>query len=746
MKNNLLAVIITFLCIGVVKGQITVTPDLDTKTIDPRITAVLQHFNKDSIAANIRQLVNFDTRYEFAPNRKEISEWIRQKFLSFGYTDAFLDSFKLVNPYPPKDTTWQYNVISTLSGNSAPEEVYILCAHHDSYASPDPELYSPGADDNASGTASLMEFARVLKKQNFLPAATIRFLTIAGEELMGATQYSGANNYVDKALSNHEDIRLVIDLDVIAYNPPENNLIQIPFSEGETSEWTFNLVSSAISSYTDLETHAIPGGYSGNTESFMIAGYAFSYFMEYNLNPYMHTIHDIIDSCNMDYCTEVIKATGAALLIEQFNPVPQGLTDKSMVDRIRLSWKPTDNANHLGNNVYRSSEPDSGYILLNQTVLSDTMYIDTAVTVGQFYYYRVTGVDQNHSESAPSNTIKSSLFPKDKNLLVIKDSKGGMNSPTDEQVIGFYNYIFCDLVHDFINASDTDTINQNILGRYRNLIWLSNTYSNQLSAYVSHRGEVTKYLKNGGNLFLVNFQPSYLVEDNLQIKKKFSKGTDFYDYFKISDVNRGIYGMLSGAYPISTGYDSLYVDSTKGLSSFPRHIKNLETFTEAPGGKVIYLFDSEYDTSTVYGEMKGKPVGVEYLGDDYKVITMSVPLYYIDSLQARNLVEFIVNEKFKPGVGIDERSITSQEIMLYQNYPNPVIEETVIRYFVNEPTTLTLEVRNLYGQRVAFYSEGRRDKGIYEKRVNMTGLPGGLYYYLLKSENEFHTGKMILLH
>lgn len=746
MKKSLLTSIIILLYIIAVKGQITVLPGPEVNTIDLRITAVLQEINKDSIAASIRQLVNFGTRYEFAPNRKEVSEWIRQKFNSFGYTDACLDSFQLVNPDPPKDTTWQYNVIATLSGNSAPEEVYILCAHHDSYASPDPELYSPGADDDASGTASLMEFARVLKKQNFLPAATIRFLTIAGEELMGATQYSGANNYVEKALSDQEDIRLVIDLDVIAYNPTGNPLVQIPFSEGETSEWTFNLISSAISSYTDLETHAIPGGYSGNTEAFMNAGYPFSFFMEYDLNPYMHTVHDIIDSCNMDYCTGVIKATGASLLIEQFNPVPQGLTDKSVADDIRLYWKPTANVNHLGNNVYRSSQPDSGYILLNQTLVTDTTYLDTAVTVGQFYFYRVVGVDQNYAESTPSNTIKSSLFPKDKNLLVIKDSKGGMNSPTDEQVIGFYDYIFCDLIHDFINASDTDTINQSIIGRYRNLIWLSNTSSNQPSAYINHRDEVIKYLNNGGNLFLVNFQPSYIIEGNIKNKKSFSKGTDFYDYFKISNVNRGVYGMLSGACPVSTGYDSLYVDSTKGLSSFPGHIKNLETFTVIPGGQVIYLFDSKYDTSTVYGEMKGKPVGVEYLGNDYKVITLSVPLYYIDSLQARDLVEFIVNEKFKPGVGIDERSITSQEIMLYQNYPNPVIEETVIRYFVNEPTTLTLEIRNLYGQRVAFYSEGRRDKGIYERRINMTGLPGGLYYYLLKSESEFHTGKMILLH
>jgi hypothetical protein len=248
-------------------------------------------------------------------------------------------------------------------------------------------------------------------------------------------------------------------------------------------------------------------------------------------------------------------------------------------------------------------------------------------------------------------------------------------------------------------------------------------------------------------MLLANFQISYLVEGNTELNKQFQKGSPMYDRYRISAVRRNLMGMFNGAWPVTEGYDSIYVDSTKSLTNVPRHIRNLETFTPAPGGTIIYRFDSEYDSTQTYGNMKGKPVGIEYIGDDYKVISLSAPLYYLDSVQAKRLVEYVINEKFKPGVGIpDDQIAGTGNITLYLNYPNPVRGETVIRYSLKESMDLTFEIRDIFGRKVREIHPGWQEQGMHEQKVGLKGLSGGLYVYLLRSGTESVAGKLLLMH
>jgi len=105
------------------------------------------------------------------------------------------------------------NVVATLPGSQAEsrDRIYVVSGHYDSRVSNvmDVTAFAPGADDDASGTAAVMEMARVMSKQQF--NATLVFMAVAGEEqgLLGSTHWA------QMAKDKHLDIRGMITNDII---------------------------------------------------------------------------------------------------------------------------------------------------------------------------------------------------------------------------------------------------------------------------------------------------------------------------------------------------------------------------------------------------------------------------------------------------------------------------------------------------------------------------------------------------
>ena len=126
-------------------------------------------------------------------------------FQNLGLT-ASLDSFSEIEDFsgtvhfdPPL-----VNVVGTKLGVSHPENVFIVGAHYDSVA-------NPGADDNASGVAAVMELARVLSQYTF--DCTLEFVAFDGEEagLWGSFHHAEFHTVGRQVLG-------MISLDMIAYN------------------------------------------------------------------------------------------------------------------------------------------------------------------------------------------------------------------------------------------------------------------------------------------------------------------------------------------------------------------------------------------------------------------------------------------------------------------------------------------------------------------------------------------------
>jgi Tol biopolymer transport system component len=128
----------------------------------------IYHYQKD--------LYDFGSKHISQPGNQKAIDYIYETLESFGYEPE-------LQWFNPSDDIETANVVARLEGTEHPEVVYILSSHFDSVQ------HSPGADDNTSGTAVLLEAARVLAK-NPQPA-TIIFASLTAEEsgLLGAREF-----------------------------------------------------------------------------------------------------------------------------------------------------------------------------------------------------------------------------------------------------------------------------------------------------------------------------------------------------------------------------------------------------------------------------------------------------------------------------------------------------------------------------------------------------------------------------
>jgi len=143
---------------------------------------------------------------------EEAAKYISKEFESFGYKVEFQD----YSVYGKKTS----NIIATKKGGEKSEEIIIIGAHYDT-------RYSPGADDNASGVATLLELARSFSTKN--TNRTVKFIAFVNEERpFFKTKDMGSYVYARQAHENKENIKAVIALDSIGYYRNEPNSQRYP--------------------------------------------------------------------------------------------------------------------------------------------------------------------------------------------------------------------------------------------------------------------------------------------------------------------------------------------------------------------------------------------------------------------------------------------------------------------------------------------------------------------------------------
>ena len=221
----------------------------NTQTIinrDPEIEKMVKEASSDSLKSYITNLVAFGTRNTMSaatdPKRGigAARNWVLNRFMDFakesnGRLTAFIDTVTLQPDKRRIDTlTLLGNVVATLKGTDPNDNrIFIISGHLDNMRSSPTDRIgdAPGANDDASGCAAVIECARIMSKHNF--PATIIFVTVSGEE----QGLLGANFMASKARKENWDIEAVLNNDIMgSNNSSETNIIDNTrirvFSEG----------------------------------------------------------------------------------------------------------------------------------------------------------------------------------------------------------------------------------------------------------------------------------------------------------------------------------------------------------------------------------------------------------------------------------------------------------------------------------------------------------------------------------
>ena len=166
------------------------------EAINPDLRNLLDEVSQQNLLGYVQTLQGFDTRNTFSVTDQEgvgvgaARRWIFNEFIRVGNGRLLVE----VDEFPVNQGGVVYNqqnIVATLQGNGSHPGVIVLAAHYDS-RSIDPfsgSSYAPGANDNGSGVAALLETARVLSSREW--NQTILFVAFAGEEQnrLGSTHF-----------------------------------------------------------------------------------------------------------------------------------------------------------------------------------------------------------------------------------------------------------------------------------------------------------------------------------------------------------------------------------------------------------------------------------------------------------------------------------------------------------------------------------------------------------------------------
>ena len=303
--------------VPLVPSEITQTKkaaNVRDKFIDSQIELV----SKNRIEAWINKLTSsFPTRHSKSRFINQVAEWLKKEFESTGHTDVSFHNYTKSN-YQLK------NVICNKQGKT--DKVVIICAHYDSRMKnlEDAESSAPGADDNASGVAVVLETARVFLQADL--HCTIQFVLFSGEE----QKLWGSEEYARYIKDNNIEIHRVINLDMVGYSPLGQQIINIEREIGNTgtpcnkvssndkdSEAFAHSMEEIACIYTNLTTIKGPI-YDSDYCPFENRGYVVTGLYDEGQcnNPHYHSSNDLPSDLDMGYITSVTKLIVATILKE----------------------------------------------------------------------------------------------------------------------------------------------------------------------------------------------------------------------------------------------------------------------------------------------------------------------------------------------------------------------------------------------------------------------------------------------
>ncbi len=289
----------------------------NSATVSADIAAMVAQVNQQNLLDDVNSMVAFGTRRHGQQGEVNCQNWLKSEFNAMGLTTSLHDYDSGADV-----------VIGELLGTTDPDKIVIIGGHYDSInynvSNSGP---APGADDDASGVAGVLEIARILSQHQF--DYTIRFCGWSGEELglLGSEAYASHLDNIDANVIG------MVQLDMIAYRASGDSL-SVGFVTNDTTTSLNNFAMDVFTSYVPalpVETGFLSGGTSDHRSFFQHgfpACFPFEDIGQYS--PYIHSSNDTVGtSANDFYLAELITKGSLATIAELAQPIALRLTHAS---------------------------------------------------------------------------------------------------------------------------------------------------------------------------------------------------------------------------------------------------------------------------------------------------------------------------------------------------------------------------------------------------------------------------------
>jgi leucyl aminopeptidase len=238
-------------------------------------------------------------------------EYGRQYFESLGMETKF-------DPYSLScRASLSHNLEAVWPGvNPESSEIILVTAHLDSIAQGvGSSRIAPGADDNASGSAGVLEAARVLSQHRF--KHSIYFVLFTGEE----QGLRGSRAYANRLASEGTQIWGVFNMDMIGYDSDNNGVLEIHAKDDDSFQLA-QLLTQTITQHNLSLAPEVPyeAPEWSDHASFWRHGYPAVLLIEdaelgetEDFNPYYHTTADTLAAINLAYARQIVQAVVGAV-------------------------------------------------------------------------------------------------------------------------------------------------------------------------------------------------------------------------------------------------------------------------------------------------------------------------------------------------------------------------------------------------------------------------------------------------
>ncbi|GAA1599116.1 hypothetical protein GCM10009789_61470 [Kribbella sancticallisti] len=270
--------------------------------VDPQVTNLLSQLSPTSYQADLTWLASLSTRHSLSASFTTAVDFAAARMVALGYA--------VTRTAIAVGSGRSENLIGDRPGTgTGPRGLVLITAHLDSInLAGGPSGSAPGADDNGSGSAGVLELGRVLAGRTW--EHDVRLILFGGEEqgLFGSKQYVAALPAAERGR-----IRAVLNMDMIA---SKNSAVPTVMLEGASlSSGQIADLATAAATYTGLKVETSLNPFASDHVPFINAGIPAVLTIEGadSANGHIHSANDTLNFLDWSLAAEILRMNAAAL-------------------------------------------------------------------------------------------------------------------------------------------------------------------------------------------------------------------------------------------------------------------------------------------------------------------------------------------------------------------------------------------------------------------------------------------------